>query len=1055
MASNSKNLKVEELLKEVRLDYTSANTKIVDDFVSSIRAAIDGIPDDLEVDADLASGFLRDIGADKVGFKFKKPKSVEISGSYSFHCITKPDVNVDVFVRLPKECFHEKDYLNHRYHAKRFLYLCVIKKYLKSSKSSLKVKWSTFQNEARKPILVIHPAKELVEIPGFSIRLIPTATSLFGASKLKLERNNVRSFNQSGVPQPTPVYNSSILEDMGLEENAEFVKKSFVGWKELGEALILLKIWASQRSSIYAHDCLNGYLLSVILSYLATESGRRRINNSMNTLQIFRIVLDFIAASKSWDNGLFFKPQGENNIPNEERKKYLQTFPVVMCDPFACYNMAFRITKSGLQELRDEAALTINCIDKCRDGGFDEIFMTKVDFPAKFDYNIRLNLKGHADVYKLGFCLDNECWRLYEQKIVSVMQEGLGDRSKFVRVIWRNTSSTGNIENGLAMFDSEPALVGISISSFDEASKRVTKGPSPENVEEALKFRKFWGNTELRSFGDGTIVECAFWDCKPWDTHVIIKKVAEQILVRHLSLSKEKLSHTVDQLDFSLLHADEDPIYSTKNLLDALNVLSSKLRSLKDTPLRITSVQPLDSAFRRTSVCPPSPHPLAYEKNANNRIKKVSSTCIQSLEVMIQLEGSGKWPLDEVALEKTKSAFLLRIGESLQNNFGIRCSATEEEVDVLLSGYAFRLKILHERALGLSKRQPGSDKAKKVSSIDKTLFIRSQHSSMISGLLGRYPIYGPVVRLAKRWVAAHLFSAILIEEAVELLVAYLFLKPLPFSAPCSRITGFVRFLRLLSEYDWTFSSLIVDINGDLTSEDEKEINDNFMLSRKSYGEETKDINPAMFLATGYDKASEAWTSSSPNSSEIKRLAAYARSSSNLLTRLVVQNQIDSYGWECVFRTPLNNYDAVVLLHRDKLPYPERLLFPSELHQGRIIANGKPSKTFQPFISAADIKSSSLDKLKDKFMVDFNPVRCYINDLETKYPDMFKVWYDYIGGDVIGLTWDKEGLKKRARGDDDDDGAEIDVVDALKGVGRVGKGFVRSVYSLKVPRLTKA
>lgn len=33
-----------------------------------------------------------------------------------------------------------------------------------------------------------------------------------------------------------------------------------------------------------------------------------------------------------------------------------------------------------------------------------------------------------------------------------------------------------------------------------------------------------------------------------------------------------------------------------------------------------------------------------------------------------------------------------------------------------------------------------------------------------------------------------------------------------------------RFLRLLSEYDWTFSPLIVDINGDFNPNDEKEIN---------------------------------------------------------------------------------------------------------------------------------------------------------------------------------------------------------------------------------------
>lgn len=130
--------------------------------------------------------------------------------------------------------------MNHRYHAKRFLYLCIVKKYLKSSSSSLKVEWSTFQNEARKPILVVYPglrfcditlvccllyssnfsntdiilcctfstkrkfffgfvAKELVEIPEFSVRLIPTGTSLFSASKLNMERNNVRALNQCTI----------------------------------------------------------------------------------------------------------------------------------------------------------------------------------------------------------------------------------------------------------------------------------------------------------------------------------------------------------------------------------------------------------------------------------------------------------------------------------------------------------------------------------------------------------------------------------------------------------------------------------------------------------------------------------------------------------------------------------------------------------------------------------------------------------------------------------------------------------------------------------------
>ena len=40
--------------------------------------------------------------------------------------------------------------------------------------------------------------------------------------------------------------------------------------------------------------------------------------------------------------------------------------------------------------------------------------------------------------------------------------------------------------------------------------------------------------------------------------------------------------------------------------------------------------------------------------------------------------------------------------------------------------------------------------------------------------------------------------------------------------------------------------------------------DNFVLSRKAHGGNGQSIKPAMFLATVYDKASEAWTGLSPS-----------------------------------------------------------------------------------------------------------------------------------------------------------------------------------------------
>ncbi|XP_010430490.1 PREDICTED: nucleolar protein 6 [Camelina sativa] len=1042
--TDSRTQKVNDLLKDVRLDYDSLR-ELLDDAIAPIYESIDRIPEDFKVTSELAPSFVKDIGADKVEFTFKQPSGYDLCGSYSMDCMAKPDSSVDLLLHLPKECFYEKDYMNHRYHAKRCLYLCVIKKHLMSSPSIEKVVWSTFQNEARKPVLVVFPAKKLDQFPGFSIRIIPSATSLFNVAKLSMSRNNVRSVTADGVPVPTPTYNSSILEDMFLKENSEFIEKTFSEWKELGDALILLKIWARQRSSIYVHDCLNGFLISVILSYLASHA---KINKALKPLDIFRVTLDFIANSKLWERGLYLPPQSDIRVSKEEKMKFRELFPVVICDSSTFVNLAFRMTSVGFQELQDEASLMLKCMEKLRDGGFEEMFMTKVDYPVKYDHCIRLQLKGKTALPMSEFCLDKECWRIYEQKVHSLLLEGLGDRAKSIRVVWRNVNQDWRVENGLSVLDKEPLFIGISVSSTEKAFRTVDIGPDAENKIEALRFRKFWGEkSDLRRFKDGRIAESTVWETQQWSRHLIMKDIVEYVLKRHLSLSSDDIVQLVDQLDFSLIYGDKDPISLSGNLLQVYDVFSKCLREIEDIPLKVSSVQPLDSAFRSTSVFPPEPHPVACEKIDSRRLQKLLPSCIPAMEVMIQLEGSGNWPMDDLAIEKTKSAFLLKIAESLQNVKGIPCTATEDNVDVFMGGYAFRLRILHERGLSLVKREIGADPVKHVSYTDKMLFIRSQHASMINGLQGRFPTYAPVARLAKRWVSAHLFSGCLAEEAIELLVAHVFLTPLPLGVPCSRINGFLRFLRLLADYDWMFYPLIVDINNDFGRNDEKEINDNFMSSRKGYEEDRQNISSAMFLAAPYDKASEAWTATTPNLSEQKRLVAYARSSANVLSKLVLQEHNDSVQWECLFRTPLHNYDAVILLHREKLPYPRRLLFPSELNQGKHVARGKASRLFNPFLLPGDMKMSH-EELKKKLMVEFEPTKCLLTGLQEEF-GMLKPWYDHIGGDAIGLTWNKHNSKKRER--DEEEEEESNPMELLKAVGEMGKGMVRDIYMLKPPR----
>lgn len=68
-----------------------------------------------------------------------------------------------------------------------------------------------------------------------------------------------------------------------------------------------------------------------------------------------------------------------------------------------CFDCFFNL------QLRNEAALAVNCINKCGDGGFDELFITKIDFPARYDYCVRC-IKGNCfcspiNVFEVNFPL--------------------------------------------------------------------------------------------------------------------------------------------------------------------------------------------------------------------------------------------------------------------------------------------------------------------------------------------------------------------------------------------------------------------------------------------------------------------------------------------------------------------------------------------------------------------------------------------------------------------------------------------------------------------------
>ncbi|RWR95731.1 nucleolar protein 6 isoform X1 [Cinnamomum micranthum f. kanehirae] len=98
--------------------------------------------------------------------------------------------------------------------------------------------------------------------------------------------------------------------------------------------------------------------------------------------------------------------------------------------------------------------------------------------------------------------------------------------------------------------------------------------------------------------------------------------------------------------------------------------------------------------------------------------------------------------------------------------------------------------------------------------------------------------------------------------------------------------------------------------------------------------------------------------------------------------------------------------------------------------GRHVVEGDVCKGFNPYITLGN-RHQSFEEARERLMVNFDPTRCFVEDLEREFPDTFKFWYDSLGGDAIGLTWEKLGSKKRVR----EEGIQ-DMINMLKDVGEV-------------------
>lgn len=238
------------------------------------------------------------------------------------------------------------------------------------------------------------------------------------------------------------------------------------------------------------------------------------------------------------------------------------------------------------------------------------------------------------------------------------------------------------------------------------------KGPSSTSPD-SLEFRKFWGpKSELRRFQDTTICEAVFFEANDLASkRLIYSEVLKHILNLHLSIVESNLKFSDRQMN-SLLSLPPGTIerYGTgeERLADVVNMFdefSKIIKNLKDLPLTINEIHGISSVFRLTDTFAPLPCNFNYDSKSekNMRFKyehkyvpkyplgSVLVPFVKPLEVLIQLESSGKWPEDVDCIKRLKTAFYLKIVQLLRDNHGLVSYTHVDYFDVVYKGFVFRL----------------------------------------------------------------------------------------------------------------------------------------------------------------------------------------------------------------------------------------------------------------------------------------------------------------------------------------------------------------------------
>lgn len=713
----------------------------------------------------------------------------------------------------------------------------------------------------------------------------------------------------------------------------------------------------------------------------------------------------------------------------------------IFIDGSGWLNMLSGVSIGAIRQMESCASLTIDVLSRYPGpDGFDAVFLARMPLQAHFDLWYSIDIPEKQFVSK-GLFENDQCdWRFHELHCTEFATKALGTRASLVRVFHRTLDREVSLRKMKSLKGScfVPAQKNIFLAvrlDMQESLRGIDMGPEADNEAAAAAFRSFWGKkAELRRFQDGTIKEAAVWERGPGHRHLVVDDILNFILTKHLP-SGTSVSSMAGILDKSIQRHSfgptsfEDDLNMTRLVDAAATRLGKRIRSLDGLILTVVGTQPLAPILRHAAIYPPRQHPLAgaSEKHMHKLDGDSVPRCVFPVEMLCQLEGSGKWPTDPEAFNKMKAAVGVQLAQSLHSGLGINANATEDYVDVMMEGFVFRLRLYTERDNIIQQnvlREAGLDYPYP----DDDIRLRIWHQGLITATAARNPAFEPTVRIAKRWIASQWLSPHIREEAIELIVASIFAEQsalIMAPPPSSRLSGFFRFLMVLGTHPWNVKPLFPEVISDAKSPPNVQFTEKRDKAMKCFASQSAEGRaPAMFLVGPDGRNCAGWTREKPTKPMLHRISILAKKAAKSLEKYIshenkeieVSKSSENQVLDELFNHDARDYEVLIRLRDDAL-HNQEFRLPLDLKesgnsnrtttitQSTIFPNEEGTKSARAVLSGIPkkiLESRGSATLAKEVLVGFDPIPLYCSLLEKRFENIGVICADYVGGESVGI-----------------------------------------------------